>query len=415
MPIKTKVKTKSGLNNELKTEVALLHQIIETISQSENLDVLLQHIAKVLAATLKFDSSFVYLIDGKVLTLLGAWPPHPYQVGKLHLESGEGIAGWVAQNKKPVSIQKNAFTDPRFKVFSNLPEDRYSSLLSVPVVLDDKTIGVINLQNKKQRTFSPALIRLIVSVSSQVSRAIERTRLFESTAKKSKQLETIAQLSRSIVSNTYTHEILQLIVALTAQMMNSKICSLMLYDEKTQELRIEATQSLSEDYKKKPPLKVSQSVSGRALELKQPVAVLDVTKEPGYSYPSIAKKEGLKSMLAVPMLVKNNKIGVINCYSTSEHVFTGEEIAVMQTIASQSAIAIENTRLLEESQSAKEALETRKIIERAKGLLMKEKNMDEQEAFQFIQRQAMNMRRTMREIAEAILLSDGLKNNSPQG
>jgi response regulator NasT len=81
----------------------------------------------------------------------------------------------------------------------------------------------------------------------------------------------------------------------------------------------------------------------------------------------------------------------------------------METIATQSAIAIENTRLFEDSQTTKEALETRKIVERAKGLLMKERNMTEQEAFQFLQRQAMNMRRNMREIAEAILLSQGLK------
>ena len=117
-------------------------------------------------------------------------------------------------------------------------------------------------------------------------------------------------------------------------------------------------------------------------------------------------------MLAVPMLVKDKPIGVINCYTTTEHVFTDEEINILQTIANQAAIAIENTNLIEESHTAKEALETRKLVERAKGILMKERNLKEEEAFQFIQRQAMNLRRTMREIAEAILLTDGLKNTS---
>ena len=83
--------------------------------------------------------------------------------------------------------------------------------------------------------------------------------------KKEKQLKTLARLSSSIVSSAYLQEILQLIVTMTAQMMNSKICSLMLLDEDKQELKIVATQSLSDDYRKKPPLKVGESVSGRAI------------------------------------------------------------------------------------------------------------------------------------------------------
>ncbi len=110
-------------------------------------------------------------------------------------------------------------------------------------------------------------------------------------------------------------------------------------------------------------------------------------------------------MLAVPMLIKDKPIGVLNCYTATEHVFSEEEINIIQTIANQSAVAIENTRLLKESKTAIDALETRKFVDRAKGILMKDKKLTEPEAFQFIQRQAMNLRRTMKEIAEAIILN----------
>jgi GAF domain-containing protein len=272
-----------------------------------------------------------------------------------------------------------------------------------------ETIGVLNLQNRKARAFSPNQIKLFTSIASQVAGAIEKTRLMQLATMKAKQLDTIAQLSNSIVSNSYLQEILQLIVTMTAQTMGSKICSLMLLDDKTQELKIAATQSLSEEYRKKEPLKLGQSISGRALKEKSSIAVRDVTKAQGYVYPEIAKREGLVSMLAVPMLVKDKPIGVVNCYTTNEHEFTKEEIGILQTIANQAAVAIENTNLLEESHKAREALEVRKLVERAKGVLMKERGMTEEAAFQFIQKQAMNMRRTMREIAEAILLTEGLK------
>lgn len=396
---------------DLKAEINLLYQIIEIISRSDNLNDLLMQIARVLADTLKCESCLVYIFNESAskLILSGAWPPHPYQIGRLSLDLGEGIAGWVAEHKRVVAISKNAFKDSRFKVFANLPEDKYSAILSAPIVMSDKTIGVINLQNKKSRNYKASQSRLLMSIASQVAGAIEKTRLLQTTKRRAKQLDTISKLSHSIVSDSYLQEILQLIVTLTAQMMNSKICSLMLFSEKNQELNIEATQSLSDEYKKKAPLKVGQSISGKALQLRKPVSVLNVTTDPGYAFPEIAKREGLCSMLAVPMFIKDKPIGVINCYTTDEYVFSDEETNVLQTIASQSAVAIENTRLFEESKSAQQALETRKIIERAKGILMRDRNLREDEAFSFIQKQAMNMRRSMREVSEAILLSEGLK------
>jgi signal transduction protein with GAF and PtsI domain len=372
---------------------------------------MLQQIAQVVASSLKGDSCLIYLLDSESMNLVlsGAYPPHPYQIGKLRLESGEGLTGWVAAQKKTVALSQNAYHDSRFKLFQNLPEDKFESFLSAPIVLKSQIIGVINLQNRKKRKFTPGQVRLFTSIASQIAGVIEKARLLQLTELKAKQLETIARLSNSIVSNTYLQEILQLIVTMTAQMMNSKICSLMLYDDKTQELKIAATQSLSDEYRKKPPLQMGQSASGKALINKSPVAVFDVAKDPQYAFPGIAKKEGLCSMLAVPMFVKDKPVGVINCYTSTEHHFSKEEIDILQTVANQSAVTIENTRLLEESQAAKEALETRKVVERAKGILMRERGLSEGDAFQFIQRQAMNLRRPMREIAEAILLTEGLK------
>lgn len=408
---------KSARPKDLKTEIALLHQIIDIITTSNNLNNLLAQTAKSLATSLEADSCLIYLLEkgSSSLVLSGAWPPHPTQVGKLKLGPGEGITGWVASHRKPVALPKNAYKDPRFKFFQNLREDKYEAFMSIPISVNNELIGVINLQNKKTRSYHDSSLQLLTSISNQLAMVIEKTQLQQLAARKAKQLETIAHLSRSIASNSYLQEILHLVVTMTAQMMNSKICSLMLLDEKKQELRIAATQSLSEKYLKKPPIKVGQSISGKAVKDRQPVAVLDVTTEPGYGYPEIAKQEGLASMLAVPMLIKEKPIGVINIYTTTSHSFTQDEIDILQMVANQSGVAIENTRLLEEAEAAHEALETRKLVEKAKGVLMREKNLSEEQAFQFIQRQAMNLRRTMKDIAQAILLTEGLKNTTDNG
>ena len=135
----------------------------------------------------------------------------------------------------------------------------------------------------------------------------------------------------------------------------------------------------------------------------------DVTKDRDYMYPDMAKKEGLCSMVSVPMLVREKAMGVINSYTSVPHIFTTEEVKLLQAIANQAAIAIEHTTLIEKSFEMQEALAVRKLMERAKGYLMRSKKLTEEEAFKLIQRQSMDLRKSMREIAEAILLAGDIE------
>ena len=220
-----------------------------------------------------------------------------------------------------------------------------------------------------------------------------------------KSLELMYEVSRAIASSGSLDEILSFIVLLTAQVMNSKICSLMLYDEKTHELSIQATQSLSQDYRTKPPVKIGEGVSGKAFQFKKPMAVLDVTADKNFKYPEIAKKEGLKSLVSIPMIVQEKPIGVLNCYTTQVHEFTADEVRLLTSIASQAAIAIKNKEYLKQKDEMEEALETRKKVERAKHILMQKHALSENDAHRHLQQQSMNTRRTVKEIAEAIILS----------
>jgi len=224
-----------------------------------------------------------------------------------------------------------------------------------------------------------------------------------------KQIEALSKISGAITSDLYIEDILRLIVMVTAKIMNSKVCSLMLLDEKKQEISIRATQSMSEEYNQKPPLKVGEGIVGKVILQKKPIAIIDVTKEKEYKYRDIAMKEGLKSLLCVPMIVKGKAIGAINCYTQEPHNFTSTEINILTSVANQAAVAIENTELLVKTKVIQEELESRKIVERAKGVLMKEQGLSEEEAFRRIQKYSMDNRRSMREIAEAIILTAQIK------
>lgn len=224
-----------------------------------------------------------------------------------------------------------------------------------------------------------------------------------------RELETLAQVSEAVVSEPYLDEILRLLVTVTAELMGSKICSLMLLDEATQTLVIKATQALSPAYRNKPSIKVGQSVSGLVVKERRPMSILDVTSDPRYMFPDIARREGLRSLLSVPMVMQDQVIGVLNCYTAHERRFTDEEIRVLSTITNQAAVAIERTRLVEQTRALQQSLEERKLVERAKGVLMETRHLSESEAFRILQKHSMEQRKTMREIAEAILLARELE------
>ncbi len=388
-------------------EVEVLHKISDSISSTLDLETVLSHIVEVVTDVTKADACLLYLLSDsrEELILRASKNPHPKLIGRITIGLGEGITGWVARERTRVVISGNASDDPRFKFFHNLPEDRYQAFLSVPIIAKKEVIGVINVQHKRVRRYRADELALLTTIANQVGGAIENARLYDEMTRKARQLDTLSLVSETVVSNRVIEDVMQLIVTMTAQMMQSKICSIMLLDHPTGELRIVATQSLSEQYRLKPNLKIGQSISGRAVQERRPIIVPNVIHDRNYMYPDMAKKEGLCSLLSIPMMIREKAVGVINSYTSTPHMFTTDEVKLMQAIANQAAIAIEHTTLIEKSFEMQEALAVRKLVEQAKGYLMKTKKLTEAEAFRFLQRQSMDLRKSMREIAEAILLA----------
>jgi GAF domain-containing protein len=228
-----------------------------------------------------------------------------------------------------------------------------------------------------------------------------------------KQIEAISKVANLLTSGLYLEELLRLVVQVTAEVMNSKISSLMLLDPEKKELVVKATQSISEAYNKKPNLKLGEGIAGVVAQENKPLYVLDVKKESRYLNQDIAKKEGLCSLASVPLAVKGRVIGVLNCYTSKKHKFSKQESELLTALANQAAIAIENAELDLRARSAEEALVTRKVIDRAKDILAQEANISPGEAFRLMQKQSMDSRKAMREIAEAIILAKDIRLKKP--
>jgi GAF domain-containing protein len=242
-----------------------------------------------------------------------------------------------------------------------------------------------------------------------ISKSAEEGGMTPTNSGHGRELNLLHRISEVLGYDLSLPDVLQFIVGVTADLMESKIISILLYDESNRSLSIAATQSLSSAYRDKPPVDVDRSVSGKTILTKRALVIPDVQSDPSYGYKEVAKAEGIVSLLCVPMLIRGQAIGTINSYSAVPRSYSEDDVKLLSLIASQSAIAIENARLQAATAAIAEDLANRKIVGRAKSLLMKKRKMDEPAAHRFLQKESMNRRKPMREIAEALLLSDDLK------
>ena len=224
-------------------------------------------------------------------------------------------------------------------------------------------------------------------------------------------LQGLLDISQAITAHGYLDDILGLIVRVTAKVAGMEICSLWLVDENDTpaKIHLKATQATNTDYFQDRALDIHEGVVGYVLREKRMLVIPDVLKEPRFKEKEMARKLGLVAMAGVPLMVRDKKaIGVLNCFTTRSHKFSTDELNWITTVANQAAMAILNTELSLTTQLMKEELETRKVIERAKDILVRRRKLTGEQAYQWLRKRSMDSRKPMRDVAEAILLSEDL-------
>jgi len=189
--------TSNGVLVNENHEIDLLHEIGSRISAADPLHEVLGRAVEFISTVTKFDSCFVYVLENDELVLRASKNPHGDVVDRLKLRVGHGITGWVAEHKEPVVLGRNAFKDPRFQSFNELPEDRFEAFLSVPLLSRDKLVGVINLQRKQPHTYRQKEIRIISTIGFLVGAEIELARLESAYSELSQQLDTRKVMERA--------------------------------------------------------------------------------------------------------------------------------------------------------------------------------------------------------------------------
>ena len=222
------------------------------------------------------------------------------------------------------------------------------------------------------------------------------------------QLSALREITRAISAAWSLDQILALITRKTARVMDVDSCSIYLLDDGGEDLVLKATTGLAPQAVGHAHLKLGEGLTGHAAKTGKPVAASQASRDPHFKYLPETKEKMFQSLLAVPLVSRGKVIGAVNVQTREGREYSPDEIELLSIIADVAGGELEKAVLYEEIGGLKEALETRKLVERAKGILMKRHGIGEQEAFARIQQQARTARRAMREIAEAIILAEGV-------
>jgi GAF domain-containing protein len=388
--------------------MSLLHQINESFNSALGLEPLMERLLDFLTEATQADACVLYLLNSSEgnLTLRAARLPYGIDTGAIRIEIGDGIAGWVAQQRTAVVLPQDASRDSRFRRIPSLPEDSFEALISQPLASGEDLAGVVNIYHRKPHEHSAQEVAAVTMAAELFGSAIARIRLREESSLLRRGLELLGAITRATSGSDPQGRSLDGICHLVGRSFDSPMTCILLTGDKS-EASSGAYAELPE-YLNQVPLEMADSIAKAALRGGKPLAITDFAADVRDSRPATLAGGVFASLLCAPLAMRDGAAGTLNIYSRHRHEFTSAEIEFAAVLANHIVLTIENTRLSSEIAELKRALETRKLVERAKGILQQKHRLTEEEAYLRLRNESRRMRRPMRDLAEAIILTEDL-------
>mgnify|MGYP001082687428 CR=1 FL=1 len=331
-------------------ELAALNAIAAVVSQSLDLDEILNDALDRTLQMMGIEAGGIYLLDEEagVLTIAvqrGFSPQFVAEVDRLKV--GEGFSGRVVQSGQPLVV-RNLSTDPRLTRMV-VREEGLQSVAIAPLTSKGKVLGTLFAITRGHREFTDQDVQLLTSIGQQIGVAIENARLFKAEERRAEQFQVISEVGRRMTTILAVDELLGEIVRLIKETLGYYLVGIALVEG--DELIFKAgAGGIWELPRFQPPhLKVGQEgITGWVARSGEPLLVPDVSQESRYY--SLPQASEIQSELAVPLKTKEAVIGVLHVQSDHLNAFDESDLAVLQSLAHQAAIAIENARLYEQAQ-----------------------------------------------------------------
>jgi phosphoserine phosphatase RsbU/P len=320
--------------------LATLTEIGEGVNSSLDLDEVLARTAALIKRHIDYEIFGVLMVEGG-----GAYLKHYFSIGyprelvdNLRVPIGQGITGTAAATGHPVRVSDTSKDERYIAAIENVRSE-----LAVPLMLQGKPVGVLDIQSRHPDYFTPEQQSILTLLASRLAVAIENARLYQKERAQAETLLLLNEVGRETSSILDVEELLRRAAEQIKRVIDYQILSLMLYDEKQKVFRHRIDVKHGQHVQGKLRVAVSEGIVGAAATLKAPVRVPDVSADPRY----LMVNPETRSELAIPMIHKGQVIGVLDLESPQLNYFTEDHVQTLSILAANLAVSLENARLYE--------------------------------------------------------------------
>jgi sigma-B regulation protein RsbU (phosphoserine phosphatase) len=318
--------------------LATLTEIGEGVNSSLDLDEVLARTAALIKRHIDYEIFGVLMVEGTYLK-------HCFSIGyprelveNLRVPIGQGITGTAAATGHSVRVSDTSKDDRYIAAIENVRSE-----LAVPLMLQGKPVGVLDIQSRHLDYFTPDQQNILTLLASRLAVAIENARLYQKERTQAETLLLLNEVGRETSSILDVEELLRRAAEQIKRVIDYQILSLMLYDEKQKVFRHRIDVKHGQHVQGKLRVAVSEGIVGAAATLKASVRVPDVSADPRY----LMVNPETRSELAIPMIHKGQVIGVLDLESPQLNYFTEDHVQTLSILAANLAVSLENARLYE--------------------------------------------------------------------
>jgi GAF domain-containing protein len=318
-----------------------LYAVIQTVSSSLDLDRVLDGIVEIATNATACHACFIYFVEDERLVLRAASAHYSRFVGELELGLDEGLAGWVARTKTPEFIRENAMEDPRMKYVAELEEERFQSMVAVPILAKaGNVIGVVVLHTEAPREFDHDVVNFLVHTASLVGGAIENAQLYAETRRRVGALTTLTQLSQALAGVTVREDLYDVVTRGTRELLRADACQIFRLDADGDELALAGS-----DPDGAPAPSSRPGGTGLVLDLMRRAGGRGSN---GRSRVERARWPDLddSALLVAPLVARDEQLGVLCCLA-NERQFSDEDADLLGAVANLTAVGLKKAELIE--------------------------------------------------------------------
>jgi sigma-B regulation protein RsbU (phosphoserine phosphatase) len=329
--------------------VKFLHNLADALNTTLDLNTLMHRVADLVRAVIDYKIFAILLINDRAQDLRMRFQiGHSPEVERMRIKLGRGVSGQAALLRKSLLIEDVTLTENYIDANPNVRSE-----LAVPLVVKNKVIGVLDLQSEIIATFTPEHQRLLELVASRMAIAIENARLYTRVSRQAQTLAVLNDISREITSILDPDDLLERIGQLLKRVIDFHMFTILIWNKRTQLFEHRFSSRFGHRVTRERTIALGEGLIGSAAQLREPVLVPDVRKDPRY----VEANPEVRSELSIPLVYKGEVIGVLDLEHTRVNYYNEDHQRTLSTLAAQVAISIANANLYQRIHEEEQRME----------------------------------------------------------